>query len=157
MWMAGGGIRGGMTYGSTDDFSYNIEEDPVHIRDLNATILHCLGDHRKLRFQGLDQRTPGSRQKLASFILSDLEEGAWFISRISGGGLHQGFIQRHSSQRLRKPPDPHLVEDPAEGFFTVAQSRLIGQGGINSTTSSTLETSVVHVGCGASNDAESES
>ena len=62
MWMAGGGIRGGMTYGSTDDFSYNIEEDPVHIRDLNATILHCLGiDHRKLtyRFQGLDQRLTG--------------------------------------------------------------------------------------------------
>ena len=51
-----------MTYGSTDDFSYNIEEDPVHIRDLNATILHCLGiDHRKLtyRFQGLDQRLTG--------------------------------------------------------------------------------------------------
>ena len=50
------------TYGSTDDFSYNIEEDPVHIRDLNATILHCLGiDHRKLtyRFQGLDQRLTG--------------------------------------------------------------------------------------------------
>ena len=62
MWMAGGGIRGGMTYGSTDDFSYNIVEDPVHIRDLNATILHCLGiDHRKLtyRFQGLDQRLTG--------------------------------------------------------------------------------------------------
>ncbi len=62
IWMAGGGIKGGMTYGETDDFSYNIVQDPVHIRDLNATILHCLGvDHHKLsyKFQGLDQRLTG--------------------------------------------------------------------------------------------------
>lgn len=62
MWMAGGGIKGGVTYGATDEFSYNIVENPVHIRDLNATMLHCLGiDHRKLtyRFQGLDQRLTG--------------------------------------------------------------------------------------------------
>ena len=62
VWMAGGGIKGGMTYGETDDFSYNVVQDPVHIRDLNATILHCLGiDHHKLayRFQGLDQRLTG--------------------------------------------------------------------------------------------------
>lgn len=55
MWMAGGGIRGGITLGKTDDFSYNIVEDPVHIYDLQATILHCLGiDHTKLtyKFQG---------------------------------------------------------------------------------------------------------
>jgi hypothetical protein len=59
MWMAGGGIRGGIVYGETDDFSYNIVKDPVHIHDLNATILHCLGiDHEKLvyRFQGRDFR-----------------------------------------------------------------------------------------------------
>lgn len=63
MWMAGGGIKGGMVYGETDDFSYNIVRDPVHIRDLNATILHCLGiDHRRLSysFQGLDQRLTGT-------------------------------------------------------------------------------------------------
>ncbi len=62
VWMAGGGIKGGLTYGETDDFSYNVVQDPVHIRDLNATILHCLGvDHHKLayRFQGLDQRLTG--------------------------------------------------------------------------------------------------
>ncbi len=62
VWMAGGGIKGGITYGETDDFSYNIVQDPVHIRDLNATILHCLGiDHHKLsyKFQGLDQRLTG--------------------------------------------------------------------------------------------------
>ncbi|MBI1904217.1 MAG: DUF1501 domain-containing protein [Planctomycetia bacterium] len=59
MWMAGGGIQGGIVYGETDDFSYNIVRDPVHIHDLNATILHCLGvDHEKLtyRFQGRDFR-----------------------------------------------------------------------------------------------------
>lgn len=55
IWMAGGGIRRGLTIGKTDDYCYNILEDPVHIHDLQATILHCLGvDHTKLtyRFQG---------------------------------------------------------------------------------------------------------
>ena len=52
MWLAGGGIRPGMTYGSTDDYSYNVAENPVHVHDLNATILHCLGvDHTQLTFQ----------------------------------------------------------------------------------------------------------
>jgi hypothetical protein len=59
MWMAGGGVKPGITYGATDDFSYNITENPVHIHDLNATILHLLGiDHEQLtyRFQGRDFR-----------------------------------------------------------------------------------------------------
>ena len=62
MWMAGGGVKGGVVHGETDDFSYNVVRDPVHIRDINATILHCLGiDHTRLtyRFQGLDQRLTG--------------------------------------------------------------------------------------------------
>ena len=62
IWMAGGGVKPGVVYGKTDDFSYNIEENPVHIHDLNATILHCLGiDHRRLlyKFQGLDMRMTG--------------------------------------------------------------------------------------------------
>ena len=62
MWMAGGGVKPGIVYGETDEFSYNIVRDPVHIRDLNATLLHCLGiDHEKLtfRFQGLDQKLTG--------------------------------------------------------------------------------------------------
>ena len=62
MWMAGGGIKRGMTYGKTDDFSYNVTEDPVRLNDLNATILHCLGiDDRRFvfPFQGLDQRLTG--------------------------------------------------------------------------------------------------
>ena len=62
MWMAGGGIKGGLVHGETDDFCYNIARDPVHIRDINATILHCMGiDHRRLtyKFQGLDQKLTG--------------------------------------------------------------------------------------------------
>jgi hypothetical protein len=58
-WMTGGGVRPGVTYGETDDYSYNVVKDPVHVRDFNATILHCLGiDHNKFayRFQGLDQK-----------------------------------------------------------------------------------------------------
>jgi hypothetical protein len=62
MWLAGGGIKGGQTYGETDDFSYNIVDKPVHVNDLNATILHCLGiDHNRLshKFQGLDAKLTG--------------------------------------------------------------------------------------------------
>jgi len=51
-WLAGGGIKPGMTYGGTDDFSYNVAHDPVHVHDLNATILHCMGiDHERLTFK----------------------------------------------------------------------------------------------------------
>lgn len=62
IWMAGGGIKGGMHYGKTDEFCYNIAENPVHVRDLHATMLHLLGiDHKRLTFpfQGLDQRLTG--------------------------------------------------------------------------------------------------
>ena len=59
VWLAGGGIKPGITYGETDDFSYNVVRDPVHVHDLNATILHCLGiDHTRLtyKFQGRNFR-----------------------------------------------------------------------------------------------------
>jgi hypothetical protein len=59
VWMAGGGIKAGLSYGETDDYSYNITENPVHVHDMNATLLHCLGvDHTKLtyRYQGRDFR-----------------------------------------------------------------------------------------------------
>ena len=59
MWMAGGGIRAGVSLGETDDFSYNIVADPVHVHDIQATALHCLGiDHTRLtyKFQGRDFR-----------------------------------------------------------------------------------------------------
>ncbi len=74
MWLAGGGIKGGVTYGETDDFSYNVVKDPCHINDLNATILHCLGiDHERFsfKFQGLDQRLTGvESQSVIQDILS---------------------------------------------------------------------------------------
>ncbi|HZZ77778.1 MAG TPA: DUF1501 domain-containing protein [Gemmataceae bacterium] len=58
-WLAGGGIKPGISFGQTDDFSYNIDADPVHVHDLHATMLHCLGiDHRRLtyRYQGRNHR-----------------------------------------------------------------------------------------------------
>ncbi|MBI1915490.1 MAG: DUF1501 domain-containing protein [Planctomycetes bacterium] len=62
MWMAGGGARPGAIHGETDDFSYNIVKDPVHIHDFHATVLHLLGfDHNRFtfRYQGLNQRLTG--------------------------------------------------------------------------------------------------
>ena len=62
IWMAGAGIKAGSSYGSTDDFSYNVAENPVHVRDLHATVMHQMGiDHETFtyRFQGLDFRLTG--------------------------------------------------------------------------------------------------
>ncbi len=59
MWLAGGGVKGGYSYGATDELGYNAVEDVVHVHDLHATILHLFGiDHTKLtyRFQGRDFR-----------------------------------------------------------------------------------------------------
>jgi hypothetical protein len=59
MWMAGAGVKKGITFGATDEFGYNITADPVEVHDLHATMLHLLGlDHTKLtyRFQGRDFR-----------------------------------------------------------------------------------------------------
>jgi hypothetical protein len=72
MWMAGAGTKPGISYGETDDFSYNIVKDPVHIRDFHATVLHQFGiDHNKLsfKFQGLDQKLTGV---LPSRVIPDL-------------------------------------------------------------------------------------
>jgi hypothetical protein len=66
MWLAGGGIKGGQVYGETDDYSYNVTENPAHVNDINATVLHLLGiDHSKFtfRFQGLDQRLTGVEEQ----------------------------------------------------------------------------------------------
>jgi hypothetical protein len=65
IWMAGAGIKGGVVHGETDEFSYNIVKDPVHIRDLNATILHQFGieDTRfTFKYQGLDQKLTGTEK-----------------------------------------------------------------------------------------------
>ncbi len=62
IWMAGGGVKPGMTYGATDEFSFNVAENPVHVRDLHATVMHLLGIRHETftyRFQGLDFRLTG--------------------------------------------------------------------------------------------------
>jgi len=73
MWLAGGGMKPGITYGETDDYSYNIVKDPVHVHDLQATILHCLGiDHKRLtyRFQGRDFRLTDVSGEVVGKILA---------------------------------------------------------------------------------------
>jgi hypothetical protein len=73
VWLAGGGIRGGITYGETDEFSYNIVKDPVHVHDLHATILHCLGiDHKRLtfKFQGRHHRLTDVHGQVVKQILA---------------------------------------------------------------------------------------
>jgi hypothetical protein len=74
MWMAGGGLKAGLVYGETDDYSYNITENPVHVHDLHATLLHQLGvDHTKLTFQyqGRHFRLTDVHGKIVRDILSD--------------------------------------------------------------------------------------
>ncbi|MEM7235688.1 MAG: DUF1501 domain-containing protein, partial [Planctomycetota bacterium] len=72
-WLAGGGIRGGLSIGSTDDYSYNVAEHPVHVHDLQATMLHCLGiDHEQLtyRFKGREFRLTDVSGRVLSEILA---------------------------------------------------------------------------------------
>ena len=73
VWLAGGGVRAGTTYGETDDFSYNIVRDPVHVHDLNATVLHLLGiDHKRLTFkyQGRHYRLTDIHGEIVQGILA---------------------------------------------------------------------------------------
>jgi hypothetical protein len=73
IWMAGGGIKGGFNYGASDDFSYNVAENPFHVHDLQATMLHLLGiDHERLtyRFQGRDFRLTDVHGNVVKDVLS---------------------------------------------------------------------------------------
>jgi len=73
IWMAGGGVKPGFSYGTTDDYCYNVVENPVHIHDLNATILHCMGlNHLRLtyRFQGRNFRLTDIHGELVKGILA---------------------------------------------------------------------------------------
>ncbi|MDR3403576.1 MAG: DUF1501 domain-containing protein [Chthoniobacter sp.] len=73
LWMAGGGVKAGLAYGKTDDFGFNVVENPVHIHDLQATILHCLGiDHTRLtyRFQGRQFRLTDVHGEVVKAILA---------------------------------------------------------------------------------------
>ena len=73
MWLAGGGVKPGLAYGKTDDFGFNVVENPVHVHDLNATVLHLLGiDHERLTFeyQGREYRLTDVHGKIVSGILA---------------------------------------------------------------------------------------
>lgn len=73
MWMAGGGVKGGMSYGQTDDFSYNIVENPMDVHDLHATMLRLMGvDHTKLtyKFQGRHYRLTDVHGRVVNDLLS---------------------------------------------------------------------------------------
>jgi uncharacterized protein (DUF1501 family) len=73
VWMAGGGIRGGTTYGATDDFGYKVVENKLEIHDLHATLLHLLGiDHEKLtfRFSGRDMRLTDVHGRIVNEIIA---------------------------------------------------------------------------------------
>ncbi len=73
VWMAGGGIKPGVTYGGTDDYGYNVVEDPVHVHDLQATILHQMGiDHEKLtyKFQGRYYRLTDVHGQVVKSVIS---------------------------------------------------------------------------------------
>jgi arylsulfatase A-like enzyme len=73
LWMAGGGVKPGITYGETDDYGYNVTKDPVHIHDLHATILHLFGvDHERLtyKFQGRRYRLTDVFGKVVNGVLA---------------------------------------------------------------------------------------
>lgn len=73
MWLAGGGIKAGLTYGTTDELGYNVIQDPVHVHDIQTTLLHCLGlDHERLTFrtQGRDYRLTDVHGNLIKEILT---------------------------------------------------------------------------------------
>ena len=73
MWLAGGGVKAGYTHGETDEFSYNVVREPVHVHDLNATVLHCLGiDHTRLtyKFQGRHHRLTDVHGKVVTELLA---------------------------------------------------------------------------------------
>ena len=72
-WMCGGGAKGGTVYGATDDFGWNITENPVHVHDLHATILHLMGvDHERLtyKFQGRYYRLTDVHGKLVKGVMT---------------------------------------------------------------------------------------
>ena len=73
MWMAGGGVKPGFTYGQTDDYCYNVVENPVHVYDLQATALHCMGiDHKRLtyKYQGRHFRLTDVHGKVVEPLLA---------------------------------------------------------------------------------------
>ena len=104
MWMAGGGIKGGTIYGETDDFSYNIVKDPVHIRDFHATVLHLLGfDHERFTYQLPGARPAADRRRAGGgdSRFDGMIEGVGRISNPSYLVLRAG---RFSGRSLTRRP-----------------------------------------------------
>ena len=105
MWMAGGGIKPGITYGETDDYCYNIVDDPVHIHDLNATILHCLGiDHTRLtfRFQGRDFRLTDVHGNVVKGLLPNGSVSSSPVSDASKMRVATRILRSVANQHRRK-------------------------------------------------------
>ena len=122
MWLAGGGVKGGITYGATDDFGFKAVEKPVHVHDLHATILHLMGiDHTKLTYQLQRPRLPADRR---------VGQRAARHHRVRRGHRPQVFnpVQRRVSYPLtlhgcdshercrgpvpQRPTSPHLRKGP---------------------------------------------
>jgi hypothetical protein len=106
MWLAGGGIRPGIVYGQTDDFCYNIVRDPVHVHDLNATLLHQLGlDHTRLTFrsQGRDFRLTDVHGQVVDAMVQTRnggQEGSSIStppSGVSGSVSKDGGLKNHDT------------------------------------------------------------
>jgi uncharacterized protein DUF1501 len=80
IWLAGGGVKPGITLGETDDYGYNVTQDPVHVHDLNATVLRCLGiDHKRLtyKYQGRRFRLTDTAGRVGQKALTfDVDSGA---------------------------------------------------------------------------------
>ena len=83
MWLAGGGVRGGMTYGATDEFGWDAIENRVHVHDLHATILHLLGlDHERLTYHhaGRDFRLTDVHGSVVTELLAAARTGSGIAS-----------------------------------------------------------------------------
>ena len=114
MWMSGGCIKTGITYGKTDYYCYNIVKDPFHIHDYNATILHLLGvDHTRLtfKFQGRDFRLTDVEGEVASYLITRryerwMPEGRQvhpWVADVLGLGAYP-IIQRDPVGPVRRVP-----------------------------------------------------
>src|SRR5205823_6043367 len=113
MWLAGGGIKPGIVYGETDDFSYNAVDKPIHIHDLNATILACLGiDHERLtyRYQGRDLRLTDVHGTVVKDLLAE-ERGTEAEFSRDAHQLFLGFRKRGIMMSILQPTEKKAAAD----------------------------------------------
>ncbi len=131
IWLAGGGIKPGITLGQTDDHSYNIEEDPVHVHDLNATVLHCLG----IKHTGLTFKYQGRHHRLTDVhgeVVEPLPDTGswWWVVVGSDVGLstpevYRAFDELSDLTVLDEPfLPPDLLMSLAEGSLIALPGQL---------------------------------